>query len=260
MRTVARLSIAAVKSLALQHPEQIVLEPWGVAANRRFHLVDTQGRLYNGTRRGALVRVRSEWDPGTEQLALAFPDGTTVQGLATHLDAPVRTDFYGRMVDGHVLEGPFGTALSDYAGVPLRLVRVDRPGAGVDVWPLTVLSTASGAELARRAGDPRAGDTGRFRMLIELDGCTAHEEDTWAGRPVRMGAAVVRVTEPVPRCAVTQQDPATGRYQLPTLRAIMAYRGTAADGRSVLFGMYGEVLEPGPVRVGDPVEALSPRP
>ncbi|HUY60550.1 MAG TPA: MOSC N-terminal beta barrel domain-containing protein [Candidatus Dormibacteraeota bacterium] len=260
MRTVARLSVAPVKSLALDHPELVVLEPSGVSTNRRFHLVDARGRLYNGTRRGALVRVRSAWDPATEQLALTFPDGTTAEGDATDLGSAVRTEFYGRPVDGRVVEGPFGAALSAYAGARLRLVRTDRPGAGVDVWPLTLLSTASATELARRAGDPRPGDTARFRMLIEIAGCTAHEEDGWAGQPLRVGGAVVRVQGPVPRCAVTQQDPATGRHQFPTLRAITAYRGTAADGRSVVFGMYGEVLDPGPVRVGDPVEPLPPRP
>ena len=37
MRTVARISIAPVKSLALQHPDRVRLETWGVPENRRFY-------------------------------------------------------------------------------------------------------------------------------------------------------------------------------------------------------------------------------
>src|SRR6185437_15089197 len=77
---VVRISIAPVKSLGLVHPEEIDLELDGVRGNRRFWLVDQDGRLFNNKRNGPIVRIRPEWDEETRELALSFPDGTRVEG------------------------------------------------------------------------------------------------------------------------------------------------------------------------------------
>jgi hypothetical protein len=57
----------------------------------------------------------------------------------------------------------------------------------------------------------------------------------------------------VPRCATTTRDPATGKRDLDALREIAAYRGKR-DGKKIDFGVYGRVVEPGRVRVGDTVD------
>jgi len=75
---VTRISIAPVKSLGLLHPNEIELEPHGVRGNRRFWLVDRNGRLFNNKRNGPMVRIRPEWDEETRWLALTFPDGARV--------------------------------------------------------------------------------------------------------------------------------------------------------------------------------------
>jgi uncharacterized protein YcbX len=89
-------------------------------------------------------------------------------------------------------------------------------------------------------------------MLLELGGCRPHEEDEWLGREVRVGEATLRVADHDARCAITTMDPLTGEVDFPTLKTIVAYRG-AQDGH-LLFGMYAEVVRPGTIRVGDPVE------
>jgi uncharacterized protein YcbX len=92
-------------------------------------------------------------------------------------------------------------------------------------------------------------------MLVEVDGCAPHEEDSWQGRRLRIGGAVVRGGEPVPRCVVTTLDPKTGARDFPTLSVIERYRGLSPDNH-LPFGVYGDVLEPGDVAVGDLVELL----
>jgi uncharacterized protein YcbX len=72
---------------------------------------------------------------------------------------------------------------------------------------------------------------------------------------VRVGEAILRVGGPVPRCAVTTQDPTTGIRSLDTLGAIKGYRGLR-DGKRIDFGVYAQVEQPGLVRVGDAVEPL----
>jgi uncharacterized protein YcbX len=90
-------------------------------------------------------------------------------------------------------------------------------------------------------------------MLIELDGCTPHQEDSWSGKRVRLGDAIVRVGSLVPRCVITTLDPDTGRPDFPTLDVRATYR---TRDREVVFGVYGSVARPGTIRVGDPVTVL----
>jgi uncharacterized protein YcbX len=135
----------------------------------------------------------------------------------------------------------------------VRLARADRAGSGLNA-PVTLISDGSLTRLAREAGR-NAIDARRFRMLFELEGCDPHEEDTWEGRRFAIGDAVIRVGGPIPRCAVTTRDPDTGRRDLDTLRLIDRYRGQRR-GQPPDFGVYGDVVEPGRVRVGDSVEPL----
>ncbi len=260
MPRLTRISISPVKSLALQHPQEVLLEDVGVRNDRVFYLADPGGRLVTGSSVGPLVQIGCDYDPTRERLHLSMPDGSSVEGAAIADGAPVRTDFYGRPVDGHVVEGPFAPALSAYADRPLRLVRVNRAGDGTDIHHLTLVSQESVAELGRQAGRRGDPDARRFRMLLEIAGCDApHEEDTWDRRLVRVGAAEIRVVGQVPRCVVTTQDPATGHKDLDTLKTINRYRGVmdADDERGLPFGVYGEVETPGVVRVGDEVEPRS---
>jgi uncharacterized protein YcbX len=249
MARVERINVTPVKGLALDHPEWVELTPAGVAANRRFYLT-SGGRLYNGKDHGPLVAVRAAYDG--ERLTLRFPDGAAVAGAIALGDA-VETDFWGRPVSGRAVVGPWSEALSDYAGAALRLVQTDRPGTGTDVAVGTIVGRASCRRLGEELGSPV--DPRRFRMLLELDGLEPHAEDAWEGLRVRVGDAVVVGGGPVPRCAVTTQDPDTGIVTLDTLRGIRAYRGRR-DGEWLDFGVYFDVVEPGVVRVGDEVAPL----
>lgn len=254
MPSVARISIAPVKGLALVECDAVVLEPTGVRENRRFHVVDADGRRYNQLRNGALVQIRPEYDG--DRLTLHFPDSTTAAGEIA-LGAEITTDFYGRRVVGHVVEGPWSGALSTWAGRPLTLVQ-SPAGAAVDRGRghVSLVSRASLEELGRQAGRNGPADGRRFRMLFELDGCAPHEEDDWVKRTVRIGDALVRIRGDVGRCAITTQNPDSGVPDFDTLRTIKAYRPETANekGKKHLpFGIYGEVVEPGRVAVGDPV-------
>jgi uncharacterized protein len=253
---VVRISIAPVKGLALVHPDDVFLGEEGVVENRRFYLIDDTGRRFGLTRKGALVQVRSEYDAEAERLRLVFPDGAIVEDDVVRGER-VETDFYGRPVAGEVVHGPFGQALSSLVGRPLRLVRALRPGGGVDrdLGPVSLVSQASLDELARRSGAGSV-DGRRFRMLFEVDGVEAHGEDEWIGADLRVGAAVIRLRDRVARCAITTQNPDTGRVDFDTLREIRAYRGAGANGKDIDFGVFGEVVAPGRVRVGDDLIVL----
>jgi uncharacterized protein YcbX len=256
MRTVSRLSIAPVKSMALVYPDEIELQLWGAVGNRVFCWVDPSGRLVGGAQQGTLVQVRACHEAADDALTLTFPDGSVIRGPGDDLGETIRIDIWGRAAPARVVRGGFSEAVSTFAGRPLLLVRPDQPGAANDDLPASVLSTASLEELATRGGSDRPRDARRFRMLIEVDGCERpHEEDEWIGRRVRAGGAVLRVLEPIPRCAVTTQDPVTGIRDFKTLHLIKDYRGVRG-GKYLDFGVGAEVLEPGTIRLADAVEPL----
>ena len=252
------LSVAPVKGLALTRRDELALESFGAVENRRFHVLDERGRFVNGLTKleRSLFAVAAEWEPDADTLSLTFPDGSIVDGRV-ELGEPVSTWFYNRAEPGRIVQGPWAKALSDYAGRELRLVRTDAPGRAVDRpdGSVSIVSDESVDELARQAGVDDA-DARRFRMLVGVSGGEPHVEDTWIGRDVRVGDAVVRVHEQVARCAITTKNPDTGERDLDTLRVIKAYRGTRGK-KHLDFGVYGEVVTPGRVRVGDPIEQLA---
>lgn len=254
MPTVARLNVAPVRSLALESRTEIQLARTGVAEDRRFYLVDEIGRLVDGLVAGPIVQVKARTNPEATILRLTFPDGTLVED-EVRLGGPIETPIHGRTAKGHVLDGPWAAALEGIAGRPVRVVRCDRAGGTRTRHPATLITDGSLAELGRRLGTP-AVDARRFRMLIELDGGTPHEEDTWVGGRVAVGETILRISAPVPRCALTTHHPETGLRDLDTLHAIKDYRGLA-DGKHILFGVWGEVERPGTIRLGDELTVLT---
>ena len=86
----------------------------------------------------------------------------------------------------------------------------------------------------------------------------AHEEDSWLGTQVRVGEATIELNGDVGRCVVTSQDPDRGVTDLDTLGALAQYR---REGRNepLPFGVYGAVVVPGRVQIGDAVQPLQER-
>jgi uncharacterized protein len=251
---VAALSIAPVKGLRIAGVDQLALVPGGAAGDRRFYLIEERGWMVNGKHSGALNEVIAEVDDAQERLALRFPDGTQVAG-AIELGRELQTRFHSRPRKARLLRGAFSDALSEHAGERLRLVQpvdgsaIDRGAKGA----ASLISRASLAALARVAERP-AVDGRRFRMTIELDGIEPFAEDAWLHRAVRVGEAAILVNGHVGRCIVTSRHPESGAVDLPTLELLRSFRSGLDTTEPLPFGVYGEVLRPGVVRVGDRVE------
>ena len=242
---VARINVTPVKSLRLDHPDEIELVMDGAREDRRFLLVDTERRLYNGKRDLALVRTSASWDANARHLQLTLPDGKVVEG-AVGRGEPTVVEVYGRALRARLVDGPWADALSDLVGRSLTLVERDDGGWATDDRPASFVSRAS--------LDTIDGDGRRFRMLFELDGVPAHGEDEWRNRRVRVGEATLLVGDPTPRCAVPTANPDTGVRDRDVLRELLEKRGPI-EGEACM-GVYAEVLEPGIVRVGDELELV----
>jgi uncharacterized protein YcbX len=252
---VAWISISPVKGLALRQLEECELTEAGVAGDRAFFLVDEHGRLVNSKGLGALQQLVPRFDEETDALELRFPDGTNVAGQVA-LDGSLEAQFWGIAVPVRVVDGPWSEAISGFAGRDLRLVRSHGPATDrLRSGAATLLGTGSLRALARAAGSDEV-DGRRFRMNFGIDGLEEHEEDSWLGRRVRLGDAVVVPQGNVGRCAVTTQNPDTGEPDLDTLKALAGYRRELESTEPLPFGVHAAVASAGRVRVGDPVEPL----
>jgi MOSC domain-containing protein len=261
---VAALSLAPVKGLRVARVGQLALEPGGVRGDRRFYLVEGRGWMVNGKHSSALNEIEAEL-AGDEHgdgglLTLRFPDGSAASG-PIELGEPLQTRFHSRPREARPVLGPFSAALSEHAGEQLRLVQAVDGSSAVDRGRrggVSMISRGSLKALAQIANEP-ALDARRFRMSIELDGVEPFAEERWIGRSLAIGEARVRLHGNVGRCIVTSRDPESGVVDLPTLDLLRELRRGAHSTEPLPFGVFGEVVRPGTVRLDDRVAVVSRR-
>ncbi|MFZ0384651.1 MAG: MOSC N-terminal beta barrel domain-containing protein [Solirubrobacteraceae bacterium] len=247
-----------VKGMRIHEVDSIELSRNGARGDRAFYLIDDRGRMVNGKVVRDLQVVVPAYDPDTDELTLTFPGGARVRGRVA-LGAPVQTQFFGRPRTAPEVIGPWAEAISAFFDRPLRMVAAQ---TAVDRGIRATASVVSRGSLQRLAEQAECDtvDGRRFRMLIEVDGVAPHEEDTWVGRRVEVGPASLAMHGHIGRCLITSRDPETAEVDLPTLELLAAYRREIDSTEPLPFGIYGEVLEGGTVRIGDPVtvETLVP--
>lgn len=255
---VRRLSVTPVKGLSLHHPDSVEVDSSGIRGDRRFYLVAASGKPESCTANGALMRLTGEFHEESGELEVRRGD-TVLRRAPVPVGEPVVSDFYGlRTLHSTVVaDEEWHQLFSGVIGKPVRLAESSGPARANDVEPLTLISSESVAALAGNAG-LEGIDSRRFRMNIEFEGATPHLEDEWLEREIRIGEVTVRGGGPVSRCAATTRDPDTGGVNLKVTSLIIAYRGRQDSifGLGPNLGVYAQVVEPGRIRVGDPVEPI----
>ena len=190
-----------------------------------------------GAKSPELMAIRARVDEAAGRVALAHPRRSP---LEVDPDDPADA---ARLI-------AWVTPLADpRRAAPAFVVRA-RVGMTDSAFPsIAVLNRASLAALGDRLGMALAME--RFRGNLWLDGLDPFAEFDLVGRDVRVGGAVLRVRERITRCKATTVDPATGVSDADTLGALVAGWGHQD------FGVYAEVVEGGPVAVGDPAAVLA---
>lgn len=125
--------------------------------------------------------------------------------------------------------------------------RVIKQNRGIfDTFPLSLISTQTLDNLGESVGMKL--DVQRFRpnFLVEAEGGEPYPEDAWVGHVIRIGDLRFRVDKRDGRCVVITVDPKTTQRQPQILRQV-------AKKREGCLGVYGSVVEPGHVAVGDSV-------
>ncbi len=197
MPTLDRITIYPVKSLdGLEIVEGGVLPSGGLENDRRWRLVDMDGRVINAKRSPLFSAIRAEFELD-ERLVTLWVDPAAVAAAAlpaTDLDRLRRLAGYpgGPLVRDsfHLVPGQGGPCewLSEVFGG--RVLLQERADGGFpddrDAPGPTLISTATLMEVARWFGFDLAESRRRFRANLEIGGCDAFWEDTLAS-PVRPG-------------------------------------------------------------------------
>lgn len=242
---VTRVGFTPVKGGRHQSYAEIVLAASGPVGDRAFCLVDlTEDRCLRTVENPTLLATLANWDGSV--LTAELPTGR-VTGTPEPIGEMRTVDYWGRPAAVELVEGPWAAAYSSYLGREVTLA-ASPPGEVVYGGAVSLIASASIDALSARVGTSVAG--ARFRATLEVDTEEPYAEEGWIGRRLTLGTAELRVRGLVPRCAVIDLHPETGRKDLPLLRALAAER---QDVVGVPFGIDAEVIEPGVVRPGDEV-------
>jgi uncharacterized protein YcbX len=199
--SLAGIRVFPIKALdALVLTEARLLPGGALAHDRRFAMLDGDGRHVNGKRHPGVHRIRARYAPSAEAVTLSSPE----QGQRTF---PLDRDLAA-------IEEWLSAALAQ----PIRLGRDDERGFPDDRTAAgpTVVSTASIEEVVRWFPALDAESVRRrFRGNLEIAGVPPFWEDRLfgaAGTTVsfRIGEALLAGTNPCQRCAVPPRDPDSG--------------------------------------------------
>ena len=272
-----------MKGAAHSHPERIAVRRDEVVGDRRWALIQpaaSEWRIVRTVESPKMTAVRARCAAGGV-LHMELPDGRRYLVDGAHTGGVV-AEYWGRPANVHLVPGPWDRALSELLGGEVHLVTVDRAGAVVFAEPVSIVTTSSVLEVARRAGvsgDAPGGDGDghgdggvdgdgdgdggvddeRFRstLVIDTPGLSAFAEDGWVGGRLQVGPVELIVRERLARCAVVRIRPGTGVVGGPDpLKLLAADRVVNGE---VVFGLGAEVAVPGEIAVGDPVHAPDPR-
>ena len=261
--TVAALGRVFVKATQFLEPSAVDIDADGIRHDRAFALVEADDTLVNSDQHRVFVPLRFDYDAATDRLTLTLPDGRQITGPAVPGARRFGINHFGlRTIEAAEVDGPWREALTEFVGRPIGLVRCQSAGGGIDVFPVTLMSTGSLARIGRELGVPV--EASRFRAGVVIANDKEHAEDEWDGRLLRVGAdCVLRVRTSVPRCAIPGFNPATGERDKDVMKGLIRYRekvslpdGLIPDYATPGFASYAEVITPGRVAVGDAVTLL----
>ncbi|GAA1893309.1 MOSC domain-containing protein [Asanoa iriomotensis] len=245
------------------------VEPWGLAGDRRWMIVDSAGVGVTQRDNAALVFLRAEVQPGELRLTAPGRTSITIQEPSPAYDVGVKI-FKSRTAPVPARPaGPEADAwLSEFLGSPVSLVFLHDPTAHVagasstvgvttfaDAYPLLLANAASLSALndwLLEAGDEPVPIT-RFRPNLVVEGAAPWAEDGWVGGRLRVGGVVFDAISLCDRCVVTTIDQETAVKGKQPLRALGRHRNID---QGLMFGLNLVPSAPGAVQVGDEVELL----
>jgi hypothetical protein len=225
-----------VKSMLGERLDRAWLGENGIEGDRGWAVLDREiGRILSAKKVSRLLEARSR--TAERDVLVELPTGETldVTGAASAIGA-----WLGRDIE--LVRVPGGTERPMIEG-DHGLFR-GRPGGFFDSSAVHFVTTSTLEHLGELHPGGR-WDPRRFRPNVVLE---THEpgfvEESWVGRRLHIGGALVEISKPCSRCVITTH----AQEDLPVDRDILR---TVIEKNDEHVGVYGIVREPGTISVDD---------
>jgi len=269
---VTGLNIHPLKSGRAIRRDSVTVHLDGLRDDRRFMIVDPDGKFITQRELQALAQVEATPVSGGVHLAMHDESLTVVFDSARRMGVRV----WDSAVDAAIAGDALNATLSNWLGRPVTLAHMDdradrKVGAEwageaaavgfADGFPVLITTTASladlNATLLSKGQEPVGMD--RFRTNILIDNDAPWEEDFWES--VEIGGIVLDLVKPCARCIMTTQDQETGERTGGNPIQGLAEKRMSADRRvpGVLFGWNAVPRSEGEIRLGDGVRVVKTR-
>jgi uncharacterized protein YcbX len=268
MMRLVEIRIYPVKGLRGLSVCDAEVEPWGLAGDRRFMVVDRDGRYLTQRQLPRMAVIATRFVAGGIELAAPGADRIVVavpEAAGPRVDVTIWRDRVAARDAGDEA----AAWLSAMIATPCRLVHMPDPDMArpvdpafaaaqdrvsfADGFPVLVTNAASLADLNARLEQPVGMD--RFRTNLLVDGAEPWAEDDW--RRLRVGTTVFSGPKDCARCAVTTVDQDTGvrSDRDEPLRTLAGFRRRA--GGRIIFGRNLIPRRLGRIALGQEVEPLA---
>ena len=268
MMRVAEIRIYPVKGLRGVTVGEAVVEPWGLAGDRRFMVVDAACRFMTQREWPAMAAITADLVSGGLGLSTASGQDFRIP-MPDATQPPIDVTIWKNHVPAVDCGPEVAGWLSSVLGTPSRLVHMSEPATArladpdfatpsdyvsfADGFPLLVTTQASLDDLNARLDRPVTMD--RFRTNIMVGGAEPWAEDDW--QDLRVGDVRFAGVKDCARCAVTTVDQESGirSEDNEPLRTLARFRRKV--GGRIIFGQNLIPRRLGRVSVGDTVEVFA---
>ena len=262
---IKELRIYPVKSFAGSSLEQVELEGRGFKNDRRWMLVDENGRFVSQREYPFLTL----WQAKVNEDSLEFKHKETEEVFVIEQAKAINGDLidvevWGAHFQARLVEIP-NDILVQKLSIPARLVYMaddsrrdidpsyakdNEEVSFADGYPYLITNTASLDVLSERLGEKL--EMLRFRPNIVVESSTPFAEDEW--KTIKINQQQFRIPKPCARCVMITIDPKTTQKNPKVMGTLAEFR---KEGSKVLFGANAiwesHSNEAAFIRVGDEV-------
>ena len=258
--SLVRITLYPVKSLdGLAVNEAVVLPSGALEHDRRFAVVDGEGRFVNGKRTAKVHQIRSSFDASARTLTLGIQGHDDRQSFSVDLDREALDEWLSRHFDFPVtvVENAGGGFPDDTDSPGPTLLSAATLRAVLEWFPELV------EDECRR----------RFRANLEVGGVEPFWEDRLFSEPggvvrFRVGEVVFEGVNPCQRCVVPSRSAVDGvpipefqkRFSTKRRETLPPWAAASRFNHFYRLALNTRVThgQRGTIRVGDEVEILDP--
>ncbi len=262
--TLSQLWIYPVKSLGGIQMNSWTCEQKGFRYDRRWMLLDSKGTFITQRINPKLALFKLHWNQTSFQITYN-QHSLTLDPNATPNEAQVRTKVWDDEINVSEMSRDHSAWFSEMLQENVTLVYFPENNTRpveqqyqvrnehvslADAFPYLIIGQASLDDLNSRLKE--AVPMNRFRPNLVFTGGEPYEEDTW--KNFSIGTKSFVGAKPCARCILITTDQETAKRGAEPLRTLASYR---SRNNKTYFGQNVIVLEPGEIKVGDPVSVQS---